>query len=77
MELPTICILVVRLLKKKKKPTGKDEVYQYSTSGNVSLWLEFVWVFSPFCSVSERSLFVLLQRSALGAGGSSRFVLLH
>lgn len=75
MEFPTICMLVVRLLKKKK--TRRDEVYQYSTSGNVSFWLEFVCVFSPFCAVSEQYPFVLLQCAALGAGGSSRFVLLH
>lgn len=61
MEFPTICMLVVRLLKKN---TNRDEVYQCSTSGNVSFWLEFVWVFSPFCAVSEQSPFVLLQRVA-------------
>lgn len=34
-----------------KKNSSADEVYQYSTSGNVSFWLEFVWVFSLFGAV--------------------------
>lgn len=54
-------MLVVRLL---KNPTARDEVYQCRTSGSASFWLEFVWVFSPFCAVSEPSLFMLLQRAA-------------
>lgn len=69
---------MVRLLKKKKrKKSSADEVYQSCTSGNVSFWLDFVWVFSLFGAVSEQPLFVLLQRKARGVEGAGGFVLLR
>lgn len=61
----------------KKKKSSADEVYQYRTSGNVSFWLDFVWVFSLFGAVSEQPLFVLLQREARGVEGAGGFVLLR
>lgn len=63
--------------KKKRKKSSADEVYQSCTSGNVSFWLDFVWVFSLFGAVSEQPLFVLLQREARGVEGAGGFVLLR